>query len=54
MILESLFRTTALFIFLGIMSVIGSIVLSSYILEIPVTEVILFIVNDIHPVFLTN
>jgi len=52
--LGSLFRITALFLFLGIMSVVGSIVVSSYILELPVTEVIYFIINDIHPIFLTK
>jgi hypothetical protein len=52
--LGSLFRITALFLFLGIASVVGSIVLSSYILEIPVTEVIHFIINDVHPIFLTK
>jgi len=52
--LGSLFRITALFIFIGIASIVGGVIVSSYILEIPVTEIIRFIVNDIHPVFLTK
>jgi len=54
MMLKSLLTMMVLFFFLVIASSIGSIVLSSYILEIPVMEVVDFIINDTHPIFLTN
>jgi len=51
---KSLITIMVLFFFIGIASIIGGVVVSSYILEIPVTEVIDFIINDTHPIFLTN
>jgi len=52
--LGRLFRITALFLFLGILCVVGSIIFSSYILEVPITEVIPLIVDDIFPKILTK
>ena len=45
--LGTLFRFTGVVILICIMAVAGSILLSSYILEVPVAEVILLLFDDI-------
>ena len=45
--LGTLFRFIGLIILIYVMSIVGSILLSSYILELPIGEIILLIIDDI-------